>query len=67
MGRVVADGGRLPRRHQNSAYRLGDLSAAGMQWCRPSVALFARGRGMIVADWWWTVVPRVASLRQSKI
>jgi len=58
-GQTVVDSGRLPRRHKISTYRSGDLSAAGMQWCRPSVALLARGCGMIVVEILTTVRPEL--------
>jgi len=42
-GRTVVGGGRLPRRHQNNAYRSGDFSATGAQWCYRFVALLRPG------------------------
>jgi len=50
-GRTVVDGGRLPRRHQNSAYCLGDLSAAGMHCRRSSRPRSRHDRGgLVVVD-----------------
>jgi len=50
-GRTVVDGGRLPRRHQNSAFCLGDLSAAGMHCRRSSRPRSRHDRGgLVVVD-----------------
>jgi len=50
-GRTAVDGGRLPRRHQISAYCLGDLPAAEMQCCRSSRPRSRHDRGgLVVVD-----------------